>query len=85
VGSSVATANAISVAKGGNFIVAGQKYGSGPGNNDVYLISVIADCYASKNVSFTFKIDVPGDSLDYGYKLINVPLGMAVSLGGTVS
>jgi hypothetical protein len=63
----------------GNFIIAGIS------NNDVLLLSIIDDRYAYKNTPFTFKIPVPGDSLNHGYTPLKVPPGMKVSLGGTIS
>jgi outer membrane lipoprotein-sorting protein len=74
---------AISPTSDGNFIVAGY-WGSGSGD-EVYLISLIDDRYAYKYSLFTFKIPVSGDSLNHGYAPLKVPVGMTVSMGGTIS
>jgi uncharacterized delta-60 repeat protein len=79
--------NAISITStsDGNFIAAGNTTSLGTGD-DVYLFSIIDDRYAKKDSLFTFKIPVyDTDSLGHGYTPLNVPSGMTVSLGGTIS
>jgi len=49
------------------------------------LFSIIDDRYAYKNIPFSFKIPVSGDSTKYTYTPLETPAGMAVSAGGTIS
>jgi hypothetical protein len=76
---------AIMPAGDGKFIIAGSTKFPGIYNFDVLVFSFIDNCYAYKNTPFTFKIPVYGDSLNHGYTPLNVPSGMTVSLGGTIS
>jgi hypothetical protein len=78
-------ANAITPTPEGNFIVAGHTLPFEAIYYYIWLISIIDDRYAYKDVPFTFKIPVSGDSLNHGYSLLKVPSGMTVSMGGTIS
>jgi hypothetical protein len=49
------------------------------------LFSIIDDRYDYKNIPFSFKIPVSGDSTKYTYTSIKIPAGMTVSTGGTIS
>lgn len=62
----------------GNFLVGGYK--------SISTLCIIADQYANKNQKFTYKIPVySDDTLNFSYTPLNVPSGMRVSAGGTVS
>jgi hypothetical protein len=62
----------------GNFIVPGY-------SENISFRLFIDDRYATKNSPFTFKIPVPGDSLNFGYTPLAVPSGMSISKGGSIS
>jgi hypothetical protein len=74
------SANAIACNSAGLWVVTGSST-----NGTLFLLALIDDRYAWKSVPFTFKIPVDGDSLHFGYKAVQVPPGMTVSAGGTVS
>ena len=81
---------AISPTSSGDFIGVGIVYSSRlySGNfyfSDYIVFYVIDDKYAYSNKLFTYKIPRSGDSLGFTYNAINVPLGMTVSTGGTIS
>lgn len=70
----------------GNFFIVGNTgLTTAPESTFVTLLCIIDDKYAHKDSLFTFKIPVPGDSLNYAYIPVKVPTGMTVSQGGTVS
>jgi hypothetical protein len=72
----------------GNFIAVGYSgfvLVNGGVCTDIWSLSIIDDRYAKKNSLFTFKIPASGDSLKHTYTPINVPSGMAISVGGTLS
>jgi hypothetical protein len=78
--------SAVQPSSDGNFLIVGYTDSSTEGNFNPFILCLIADQYAYKDSLFTFKIptyDV--DSLNCGYSPINVPSGMTVSTGGTVS
>jgi hypothetical protein len=78
--------NAIVPTSDGNFIVAGEIQNVRGEGYDALLSSLIDDRYAYKNLPFTFKIPIyDTDSLNHGYTPLKVPVGMTVSLGGTIS
>lgn len=68
-----------------NFLLLCDSY-SRDGGSTTFLISVIADQYASKNKLFSYKIPTGRvDTLNFAYVPLKVPSGMTVSAGGTVS
>ena len=66
---------------GGNYLIPGYM-GEGKG---IFLASFVDDQFASKSNSFTYKIPVSSDSLNYSYKIVNAPIGMTISQGGSIS
>lgn len=80
------TAAAMVPAQDGNFILAAF-YGdcSSACLLSGVLFSIIDDRYAYKNIPFSFKIPVSGDSTKYTYTPLKIPAGMTVSNSGTIS
>jgi hypothetical protein len=82
--SSLQTFWAIARANNGMFIAGGMRRGMLDGQ-DILFTGIIDDQYARKGSLFRFKIPVSGNPFQYSYRSLDVPPGMNVSDGGTIS
>jgi hypothetical protein len=71
--------------KNGTILLSGSTSSISEGAEAIWLVCIIPDQYARKDVPFAYKIPVPGDPSLYTYAPIKTPTGMTVGTDGTIS
>lgn len=71
--------------KNGSLLLSGSTSSIAGGAEAVWLVCIIPDQYARKDVPFAYKIPVPGDPSLYTYAPIKTPTDMTVGTDGTIS
>ena len=71
--------------KNGSVLLSGSTSSISGGAEAIWLVCIIPDQYARKDVPFIYTIPVPGDPSLYTYAPVKTPAGMTIGTGGTIS